>query len=179
MAETKEPETKHAKKKNGASEKRKLSKKDIIFYGIIAGIFLLILFAKTTFHPVTVVGDSMYPTYKNGDLLITKKVKENELSYGDVIVFHLESKKASYIKRIEGIPGDIVVIREGVLYRNGDAVLEGFDLADDPGYLAVETILGKDQYLALGDNRNHSTDSREFGPVSLQEIRYKVIKKIF
>jgi signal peptidase I len=137
------------------------------------------------FQPFIVKGESMVPNFENGDYLIV-----DEISYrfatperGEVIVFkYPKDESQRFIKRIIGLPGETVIVREGVVtIKKGETsfVLEEGYL---PVYLKtigdVETTLGVDEYFVLGDNRDRSYDSRSWGVVPKEEIIGKVLLRI-
>ena len=99
-----------------------------------------------------------------------------DVNIGDVVVVKNEMTEGKmFIKRIEGIPGDTVVIKDGKLYRNGVVVDEGFASIAYAGLFATETKLGADEYFVLGDNRNNSEDSRYIGAIKKEDIKHVVI----
>ena len=83
------------------------------------------------------------------------------------------------VKRIVGLPGDRIQIRGGLLYRNGEAVSDGLPLIVDAGIAENMVLLAPGQYFLLGDNRNHSRDSREYGPVPASFITNRILFRIF
>lgn len=130
---------------------------------------------------VTVAGNSMEPALREGEsAFINRLVYElSDPDSGDVVVFLPNGNEKShyYIKRIVGIPGDKVQIRDGVLYVNG----EMFDTKDTeaivtPGLAEEEITVGEDEYFVIGDNRNSSEDSRyaNIGNVREDDIVGKV-----
>lgn len=142
---------------------------------------VVILFVVVYGFSVTqVVGSSMYPTLKNGELLILNKAKYRffDVKRGDII--SLEYADTKYlIKRVIGMPGDSLYIKDNTVYINNQKYVEpylsdtlqyaDFDLKD----LGYETI-PDDMYFVLGDNRENSKDSREIGLVSKDEIIGKI-----
>jgi signal peptidase I len=139
---------------------------------------VLYLFIMT---PHEVLGNSMHPTYRNGEYLMANKLtyRFGEPKRGDVIIFEY-SETQDFIKRIIGIPGDSIMIKDGKIYVNGNQLDESDYLADTVytsggDYLAQgETItIGEGKYFVLGDNRPHSSDSRTFGPISEDKIKGK------
>ena len=82
-------------------------------------------------------------------------------------------------KRIVGLPGDSIQIRDGILYRNGKAAPDGFPIMEDAGAAEAAILLAPEEYFLLGDNRNHSRDSREFGPVAACYIINRVLFHFF
>ena len=82
-------------------------------------------------------------------------------------------------KRIAGLPGDRIQIRNGILYRNGTAVSEDFPIMKDAGAAEDTILLAPGEYFLLGDNRNHSRDSREFGPVAADYITNQILFHLF
>lgn len=136
----------------------------------ILGIFIiLLLLMRSACHPVIANGSSMEPTIHDGCVYVTNAdFSERDLVYGTIVVVK-RPDGLLLIKRIEGCPGDKIRIENGILYRNGQAVNETFPAMEDAGMYAREMQL--DGYFVLGDNRNHSNDSRAFGCVALDDIR--------
>ncbi len=130
----------------------------------------------------TNIGQSMDVTLSGGDTVLL-----NELSYklkdparGDVISFRPNGSDSthSYIKRIIGLPGETIQIKNGMIYINDELYLEKADYpAMTSAGLAEEPVtLGNAEYFVLGDNRNNSEDSRfaDIGNVNLSDIEGKV-----
>ena len=128
---------------------------------------------------------SMEPTYETSDILLVNTIayKFSNPKQGDVIAFKPQSNvNASYsVKRIIGVPGDTIYIKNGRIYINDELYKENLDteLIDDPGIAATPLTLLDDQYFVLGDNRNSSQDSRfeSQGFVSKHDILGKVWAK--
>lgn len=146
---------------------------------IVVSLAIFALVYLFLFQPHQVEGRSMEPSFANGEYILTDKVsyRFREPERGDVVVFHSpQDERVDFIKRITAVPGDTVEVRGGYLYLNGQKLPESF--INDPGKVAQgrflregETAtLGPDQYMVMGDNRLHSSDSREWGPVGLEQI---------
>ena len=141
-----------------------------------AVISLLIFFAVYLFlvQPHRVKGESMVPTYKDGELLLVEKVSYRlyKPSRGDVIVFKAPGQtKVDFIKRIIGLPGESVKLQDSKIYINGKRLNESYEKQLTAG--DVELVLGPDQYYVMGDNRGGSSDSRVFGPIQRNTIEGK------
>lgn len=140
-------------------------------------ILCLSVFLLTRFYGLAIVsGESMEPTFVNGDIvLVTKGIPEEGLRRGDIAV--IKDGRSLLVKRIVAVPGDTTVIKDGALFVNGQKE-ESVDTAF-AGLLSSSYMTGKGEYIVLGDNRAHSRDSRAFGPI--QEDRFKgiVIRKIY
>lgn len=111
-------------------------------------------------------GPSMQNTLQDGDNLIVNKIgyRFSDPERFDIIVFdYLYEENTEYIKRIIGLPGETVQIIDGTIYINGDELEENFGKEEmvNAGIAAVPIELGEDEYFVLGDNRNHSKDSRD------------------
>lgn len=155
-------------------------------------IFLVALtitvFIRTfLFAPIIVDGFSMLPTLHDQDKMLVNKIdyRFNDPERFDIIVFHA-SEKRDFIKRIIGLPGEHVEVRDHKLYINGEEVPEPFlGHKDEKGRGADSTLyenftleqlpggyetIPEDKYLVLGDNRNNSTDSRVIGLISKTQI---------
>lgn len=133
----------------------------------------LIIVLGFSLHLVRVVGDSMSPTYESGNLLITSThFEDDDIQYGSVVVVYNpeDINKHHLIKRVVGLPGDQIQIKNGYLYRNGEMITEEYPQMHKGGVAEDLIQLSDDEYFVLGDNRNNSTDSRVFGPVERSEI---------
>lgn len=115
---------------------------------------------------------SMQPTLYAGDYVIVNKVayRLGEPSRGDVIVFHYppDPGREPYIKRVIGLPGDYVVIRDNQVLVNGESLDEPYINAE-PNYDG-EWRVPADSLFVLGDNRNNSSDSHSWGMVPLENV---------
>ncbi len=133
---------------------------------LLVVLILTLLIVKYVGQRTVVVGDSMETTLQNNDNLIVDKItyRFKDPQRFDVIVFPFEYKDETYyIKRIIGLPGETVRIdNEGVIYINDQRLEEdyGAEVIKDPGMAYGGITLGDDEYFVLGDNRNHSSDSR-------------------
>ena len=125
--------------------------------------------------PVRVDGDSMNKTFKNGDILILYKL--SEIKRFDVIVLHEEKDNEKIIKRVIGMPGDTVAIKDGEIYINDEKIDDEYAYGMTSDYDRI--TLKSDEYFILGDNRLISKDSRYFGPIKEKEIKGKVVFRIF
>lgn len=145
---------------------------------IAAAIFLVIYLFL--FRPYEVKGDSMYPSFYDKEYVLTNLItlKINQPNRGDVVVFKSPPEpEKDYIKRIIGIAGDKIYIKDGELFLNGEKLDEsnylGKEVKTYPGAFLAEaeqvTVL-PGEYFVLGDNRNASSDSREWGFVKKESI---------
>lgn len=140
---------------------------------------VLYLFFMT---PHEVVGTSMYPTYYNGEHLIANKVvyRFGTPQRGDVVIFQY-SNNQDFIKRVIGLPGETVALKDGRYYINNQ-VLDETEYLNSTVYTSggeylsegEEIVVPENMYFVSGDNRPHSSDSRAFGPINIKEIKGKV-----
>ncbi len=141
-------------------------------------VIALVLFAgiNAVSARIRVDGHSMEPTLFTGEFVIVNKMayKLGAAKIGDVIVFHPPNNPTEeYIKRVIGLPGEHVVIRDGKVMVN-DQVLEEPYINAAPGYEA-DVMVGSDGLFVLGDNRNNSSDSHSWGTVPIDNIIGKAV----
>jgi signal peptidase I len=149
---------------------------------------IVILIIYTTIASIEVVwGGSMDPTFKTGERILVEKLSKHFIPYqrGEVVVLIPPSENKHYIKRIIGMPGDVIRILDCKVYISKDG--RKFVLQEDylyenmctrPGNALEEgraIKLEDDEFIVLGDNRTASVDSRSFGVVEKKEILGKVI----
>jgi len=132
-------------------------------------IFASMLLAMVTVFCVgmktSVIGSSMEPSLYNGQAIFLNKLvyKVSSPKTGDVVVFLPNGNEKShyYVKRVVGVPGDTLYIKNGILYVNNETVEEYFnDEIAEPGILENSVTLQEDEYFVIGDNCNNSEDSR-------------------
>lgn len=157
---------------------------DIIETVVVAlSIFLVIYLFFVQPHQVK--GQSMENTFHTGDYLLTDKVSYHtgQPHRGDVVIFHapeaagcVEGTGCDFIKRVIGLPGDQIQVKDGGIYVNGTRLQEPY--LDDGIYTEAgdftrgerQIVIGPTEYFLVGDNRPHSHDSRAFGPVPRENI---------
>ncbi|MDE5825013.1 MAG: signal peptidase I [Lachnospiraceae bacterium] len=135
------------------------------FFWIFASILLAVVTVFCIGMKTSVIGPSMEPNLYNGQSIFLNRLiyKVASPREGDVIVFLPNGNEKShyYVKRVVGVPGDTLYIKNGLLYVNDETVEEYFnDRIAEPGLLESEVTLGEDEYFVIGDNCNNSEDSR-------------------
>jgi signal peptidase I len=149
---------------------------------VVLALLIVIPIRYFLFQPFFVRGQSMEPNFENGDYLII-----DELSYrfeepkrGEVVVFRYPyNRSQTYIKRIIGLPGEMIEIQDNkvIIYSEGRA-----EVLDEIAYLSpdaqttgeIRIRLDENEYFVLGDNRALSSDSRKWGPLKRGDIIGKV-----
>lgn len=152
---------------------------DLVETFVIAGAIFVIIYAFL-FRPFQVNGQSMFPNFHDKQYVLTNLIslRFGELQRGDVIVFKApEEDDKDFIKRIIGLPGDKVMVEDGSVYVNGEKLDETSYLPENlrtyGGFFLPEgetKTVPEAQFFVLGDNRDFSKDSREFGFITRDSI---------
>lgn len=150
---------------------KKIIKNYLPYVVIILTVILIRSFLIT---PVTVDGTSMDNTLKDGQILMLNKVDSNYSRF-DIVVFNYNGERL--IKRVIGLPGDIVYMKENKLYIN-EIEVEDIYASTVTGDF-IEEELKENEYYLLGDNRINSFDCRYFGPIKKEDIIGSVTFRIF
>src|SRR2546428_465599 len=146
---------------------------EIVFLALV--LYVVIQYAVQTVH---VLGSSMYSTLHDNDLLVASKIsyKLHPPQRGDIIVFKPPDEASrDFIKRVIALPGERIRIAKSVVYINGQVLHEPY-LPEAWTYnnnwppSGQDQLIPPDEYFVMGDNRNHSSDSRTFGPITLDSI---------
>lgn len=160
---------------------------------IVLAAALFVISYLFLFQPHQVIGNSMDPNFEDREYLLTDKIsyRFRHPQRGEVIVFKSPpDPERDYIKRTIGLPGEKIKIQNGKVFINGVVLRENYLPAGSlttPGRFlrdGQEVQIPEGFYIALGDNRNHSSDSREWGFVPRENIigrsflRYWPIPKI-
>lgn len=162
-------------------EKKTKSKgREILSWILYLAVVLMIAFAvrKFVFNSVFVSGSSMNPTFQDRDQVFTARplIIGKNYRHGDVVVFNPPfeySKKGYFIKRIIGLPGDTVEIKDGKVWLNGKVLEE--DYISQNATESGETkffVVSEESVFVMGDNRakGASNDSRFFGEIPMKNI---------
>ena len=147
--------------------------------GIVVVMALLVMVYLFIMSPQEVNGESMEPNFHNGEYILTNKVmyKFRQPVRGDVVIFKSwRNKEIDYIKRVIALPGETVSLKNNAIYMNDEKLDEQYlspNVAIFGGSFLQEgqsVTVPDDSLFVLGDNRPHSSDSREFGPVETADI---------
>jgi len=149
------------------------------FFDVLETLVIsLLLFAGVNLISarIRVEGFSMEPTFHNGELVIV-----NKLAYrfslpqrGDVVIFHYpRNPQEEFIKRVIGLPGEQISVRNGKVFINGQELEEPY-ITSPPNY-TLEAIVPDGTVYVLGDNRNNSSDSHNWGSLPLDMIIGKAV----
>ena len=167
-----------------------------ICIGILAGIFIVVFLVQKD----NVYGDSMYPTLSSGDAIFTQKLSTYFKSFkrGDIVILDGSNMEGYYgkeylVKRVVGLPGETVRIKDGSVYIKPADSSEFYELSE--GYLPQgtkttmmedgirkgynEITLAADEYYCLGDNRPVSNDSRNLGPFTVKRIKAVGVIRVY
>ena len=150
--------------------------RDLAVSVVIAIIVILFLY-----QPVKVEGTSMTPSLINDErIFINKFIYRfgfSDIGRGDTVVFWApEDPARSYIKRVIGIPGDVVEIDRGNVILNGQRLEEPYVPDDNRDRVSMPSrVIEPGHYFVLGDHRNSSNDSRSWGTVSREAIYGKAV----
>lgn len=152
---------------------------------------LALLINSFVFFFARVEGNSMLGTLKDGEVLFVWRAGYvfGQPQRGDIVICHypetaeggyLDQKNTCYVKRVIGLPGDTVSIRQGTVYINGEALKESYletERIDSQSMEAV--VLEEGEYFLMGDNRSDSTDSRRMGAVERGKILGKAVGVVY
>jgi signal peptidase I len=146
---------------------------------LLLAICFAVVIIVFLYQPVKVEGTSMAPLISDQERIFINKLvyKFEPISRGDVVVFWYPSDRTkSFIKRVVGLPGEAVEIRQGRVYVNGQVLDEPYIL---PAYLDANSYpafrVPPHEYFVMGDHRDSSNDSRMFGPVPAEYIYGKAV----
>ncbi len=146
-------------------------------------VLALLLFVAINFITarIRVDGQSMEPTFHNGDYVVVNRLayKIGDIERGDVVVFPYPlDPQRDLIKRVIGLPGDRVSVISGIVYVNDAALMEEY--ISEPPVDAMSQVTVPDGYVFLmGDNRNDSQDSRSWGPVAINNLIGKAVFRYY
>lgn len=148
--------------------------RDLLISLAISAFIIIFLY-----QPVKVEGTSMMPGLADQERIFINKFvyRFESINRGDIVVFHYpHDPSKSYIKRVVAVPGDRVEIEDGQLYVNGKLVRETYIPQEYEDFRSYpETVVPPAHYFVLGDHRNLSNDSRDFGPVDSTYIYGKAV----
>jgi signal peptidase I len=144
-----------------------------VVYAVILAMGIRTFVAEARYIP----SSSMEPTLEINDRLIIEKITYHlrEPQRGDVVVFSptdvlkQQDFKDAFIKRVIGLPGETIEVRNGQVYVNGEPIAERY-IAEEPNYDYGPVTVPNGEYLVLGDNRNNSYDSHYWGFVPKKNI---------
>lgn len=150
------------------SKQRKQLILKILLTVLEVGIVIFAAYAITHYglEKMTVSGEYMSPTLKEGDQILINKMsyKFHSIKRNDVVVVRQSGSEHSYytVERVIGLPGETVQIQDGIVYINGEKLEEIYDfpVMENGGLALEEMTLEEDEYFMLCDNRNECEDSR-------------------
>lgn len=176
------------------TENKPSKRKEIMswVWPVVIAIIIAVLCRQFLFAPVTVKGASMENTFHNNDRVIISKV--SKIKRFDVIVFQSPVENDHYIKRVIGLPGDRIKVENDQLYVNDKKYAEpyeddhvkeykeeGLNFTENFSLKQVtgEQVVPEGEYFVLGDNRQDSSDSREYGFIKKSAVDGVVLFKFF
>ena len=166
--------------------------KELLIYAILIVVCIWVV-PEYVIQRTVVSGDSMVDTLQNGDSLLVDKVsyRFSDPERYDIIVFYPKGRDVEeyYVKRIYGLPGETIQIKNNEIYVNGEKIPDeyGYDEMLSYGMAEEPVTLGPDEYFVLGDHRSISLDSRfpykdeqdGPGPVKRENIAGKAVLRIW
>jgi signal peptidase I len=176
------PEPRHRSRRKRRRERDKV-RSVVEWVAVIVGALVVALVVKTfLFQAFYIPSASMEPTLEKGDRVLVNKLSYDlhDIGRGDVVVFELPPDKVGpdgikdLIKRVVGLPGEVIETRDGIVYIDGDRLEESYlpegTLTDTPP-IERQTV-PEDHIFVMGDNRDNSADSRQpdRGPIPIDDV---------
>lgn len=155
---------------------------DIIFYSITQTLrcyrlFTMLLVFLVLFAPSIGREISMEPTISSEDIMLIKR-DVGEIKRGDIVSFEAPYEDNKYFtKRIIGLPGDFIELKDGKVYINGELLEENYTKGETWSLTEDSLVVPEGRYYVLGDNREHSSDSRYFGTIEKSDMVGKLFIK--
>jgi signal peptidase I len=154
----------------------------IFAVALVIAIFLRTFIVEPRFIP----SGSMEPTLQVGDRILVDKISQRWQApqYGDILIFYPPATPATsdtskaYIKRLIGVEGDRIAVKNGKVYRNDQPLDESY-IAEAPKYAMREVVVPKGHYWMMGDNRNYSNDSHIWGFLPKENVIGKATIRFF
>lgn len=174
------------KKKSMKNEIKKITKD-----WIIPVAFAIVLASTVRGYALTRVdvdGPSMFSTLHDKDVMFEEKISlyTHDIKRGNIVTFNSHDPlRPSYIKRVIGLEGDQIEIKDGKVYLNNkeldETYLSSGTTTQGGDFLKEDTkyIVPKDNIFVMGDNRGVSEDSRYFGPVKMKDVQGKVFVRVY
>lgn len=140
---------------------------ETVIPAVVIALFINLFLAQAT----QVLGQSMEPTLHSSQRVVIEKVtyRIHGPRRGDVVVIDSSDQSEMLIKRVVGLPGETIEVRDGRVYVSGEQLEEAWAVKPGGGQYGPQTIPPLHVFV-LGDNRGASNDSRNFGPVSIEDI---------
>ena len=157
------------KDRKGKKEKEPTNwKKELVSWilTLVVAVAVALPIRAFIFEPIRVDGESMCDTLQDGEVMIVTKPEYlvGDPQRGDVIICKYPGRTENFVKRVMGVPGDVISIISNVVYRNGEKLDEPYltPSRNDNGFSMAPFTLGEDEYFVMGDNRDNSHDSRNY-----------------
>lgn len=173
------------KKENKSSSKSKVLE---YLISIIAAFVIAFAFRQYVFARADVDGQSMQSTLHNKDVIFVEKLSlfSHNFKRGQIVIFNSHNYAEDiYVKRVIGIEGDEIELKDGKVFLNGSELKENYldpGTETNPGAFLQENQkykVEKGQVFVLGDNRGNSVDSRTIGPVNIKDIKGHVVVRVY
>lgn len=164
---------------------KNIYKESLQCFGVICiSIAISLLLQRYVVFTVHGKGTSMLPTLHNDDIICVEKISlyRKSIKRGQLICFDSHTEKSFYVKRVIGIAGDEITIKEGKVYLNGIQLKEDYLAPNEITNVALpinKYKVTEGYVFVLGDNRDDSLDSRIIGPIKTDDIRGPVFFRIF
>lgn len=140
--------------------------------GTVLGAVVIYALLQLSVQTIEVHLGSMEPNIHEGQRIIVSKITYyiGKPQRGDIIVFYPPTNPSvEYIKRVVGLPGEVIEINNGKIFINGKAITEPY-IPQEPTYVIEPQTIPAGYYFVLGDNRNSSIDSHAFGPIPRKSL---------
>jgi signal peptidase I len=152
---------------------------------IVSAVLVAVIMRSTVVQTFVIPSESMVPTLEVRDRVVVDKLtyQFREPKRGEIVVFRtppgVDGPYNQLVKRIVGVPGDIVEARGGKVFVNGQPLKEPYLAADTVTEALPETVIPPRQYLVLGDNRGNSSDGRTFGTIGVDTLVGRAVIRAF